>query len=271
MTFVSTAKPPRTPPENAFWFIFRKQRFLVMEEDGKTRVPQTPDLHENNLSAEERYFFGMLNAIPCYVAELGRDAVIPDALTAVDLRQVFRRFDADGVQAAGLAGHLLAWHRNHQYCSRCGKPTENKEDERAKICPACGLINYPRLSPAIIVAVVKDGKILLGHSTRFPEDFYSVLAGFVEPGETLEDCVKREVLEEVGISVKNIRYFGSQPWPFPDSLMVGFTAEYAGGEIQEDGVEISHADWFEPDCLPRIPPRISISRALIDWFVGQVY
>jgi NAD+ diphosphatase len=117
------------------------------------------------------------------------------------------------------------------------------------------LVNYPRLSPAIIVAVVRGEQILLAHSPRFPEDFYSVLAGFVEPGETLEDCVRREVFEEVGISVKNIRYFGSQPWPFPDSLMLGFTAEYADGEIKEDGVEISHADWFSPDRLPQLPPK----------------
>lgn len=269
MTFVSTARPPRTPPENSLWFLFQKQRFLTIQKDEMTRILQTPDLERNNLSAQGAYFFGMLNDQPCYVAELRRNEIIPDALTAMDLRQVFRCFDTDGVQAAGLGGHLLAWHRNHQYCSKCGTPNENKKDERAKICPKCGLINYPRLSPAIIVSVVRDGKILLAHSTRFPEDFYSVLAGFVEPGETLEDCVRREVLEEVGISVKNIRYFGSQPWPFPDSLMVGFTAEYAGGEIKEDGVEISHADWFQKDRLPRIPPRISISRELIDWFVDR--
>ena len=212
----------------------------------------------------------MLNGQPCYASGLGSNEAIPEPFSAMELRQVFQRFETDGVQAAGLAGHLLAWHRNHQYCSRCGKPNEDKEGERAKICPECGLINYPRLSPAIIVAVVRDGKILLAHSTRFPEDFYSVLAGFVEPGETLEDCVRREVFEEVMVSVKNISYFGSQPWPFPDSLMVGFTAEYAGGEIKEDGVEISHADWFPPDRLPRIPPRISIARKLIDWFVERV-
>lgn len=269
MTFVSTVGPPHTPPENALWFLFRKQRFLVIQENETTRIPQTTDLERSHLSTKRHYFFGVLNDQPCYVAELGKEQVIPDALTAMDLRQVFRRFETDGVQAAGLAGHLLAWHRNHQFCGRCGQANENKEDERAKICPACGLINYPRLSPAIIVAVLRNGKILLAHSTRFPEDFYSVLAGFVEPGETLEGCVRREVMEEVGISVKNIRYFGSQPWPFPDSLMVGFTAEYQDGEIKEDGVEISHADWFSKDRLPRIPPRISISRELIDWFVEK--
>ena len=269
MSFLSTAKPPLKPPENAFWFLFRKQHFMVIQEGGNTRIPEAADLEKTDLSTDGQHFFGMLNDRPCYVAEMRRDAVVPDIFTAVELRQVFRRFETDGVQAAGLAGHLLAWHRNHQYCSRCGKANEDKGDERAKICPACGLVNYPRLSPAIIVAVVRNEQILLAHSPRFPDDFYSVLAGFVEPGETLEDCVMREVLEEVGISVKNIRYFGSQPWPFPDSLMVGFTAEYAGGEIKEDGVEISHAGWFSKDSLPHIPPKISISRELIDWFVAR--
>ena len=119
------------------------------------------------------------------------------------------------IRAAGVANQLVHWTRNHQYCGRCGNVTEDKKGERAKICPQCGLINYPRLSPAIIVAVRKGEQILLAHSKRFPGKFYSVLAGFVEPGETLEQCVKREVREEVGIEVKNIRYFGSQPWPFP--------------------------------------------------------
>jgi NAD+ diphosphatase len=159
------------------------------------------------------------------------------------------------------------WHRNHRFCGRCGSPTQDHPEDRAKICPSCGLINHPRVSPAIIVAVVKDRQLLLAHSTRFQAKFYSVLAGFVEPGETLEDCVHREVFEEVGVRVRNIRYFGSQPWPFPDSLMVAFTAEYAGGEIRVDSVEIADAGWFSAGGLPAIPPRISIARKLIDWFV----
>ena len=269
MTFVSTAEPPLKPPENALWFLFQQQRFLVVQEGDDARIPQTPDLEKNALSPGKGRFFGMLNAQACYAGELAGDVRIPEAFSHMALRQAFQRFEEDGIQAAGLAGHLLAWHKNHQYCGKCGNLTQDKEDERAKICPECGLVNYPRLSPAIIVAVVRDGQILLAHSPRFPESVYSVLAGFVEPGETLEDCVRREVFEEVKISLKNIRYFGSQPWPFPDSLMVGFTAEYAGGEIKEDGVEISHADWFSPNRLPRIPPRISISRELIDWFAGK--
>jgi NAD+ diphosphatase len=128
------------------------------------------------------------------------------------------------------------------------------------------LVNYPRLSPAIIVAVLKNNQILLARNKRFKLPFYSVLAGFVEPGETLEECVQREIREEVGIMTKNIRYFGSQPWPFPNSLMIAFVADYADGEITIDGSEIIDAAWFSKGELPQIPPTISIARQLIDWF-----
>jgi NAD+ diphosphatase len=164
---------------------------------------------------------------------------------------------------------LIRWDRGHKFCGQCGKLTESKKDERAKICPSCGLSAYPRLSPAVIVAVVKGDRLLLGTSKRFRADFWSVLAGFVEPGETLEECVVREVREEVGILVENVHYFGSQPWPFPDSLMVGFTAEYAAGEITVDQTELTDANWFTADDLPRIPPKVSIARRLIDWFVER--
>src|SRR5690606_32955256 len=136
---------------------------------------------------------------------------------------------------AGRAVQIVDWDRTHQFCGRCGSPMERLDNERAKKCPACGLSNYPRLSPAIIIAVTRringQNRLLLARNHRFPPDRYSVIAGFVEPGESLEDCARREVQEEVGIQIQNIRYFGSQAWPFPNSLMLGFTAEYAGGDI----------------------------------------
>ncbi len=140
---------------------------------------------------------------------------------------------------------------------------------RAKECPDCGLVIFPRLSPAIIVLVEKEGKILLAKAVRFKEDIYSILAGFVEPGETLEEAVEREVREEVGIAIKDIRYFGSQPWPFPDSLMIGFLAKYKSGRIKIDKEEIVDAGWFSPENLPNIPGNISIARRMIDWFLSQ--
>ena len=137
-----------------------------------------------------------------------------------DLRSLFGFIDEDLIWISGRANHLVSWSKAHQYCGSCGYRTRDKSDERAKICPQCGLINFPRLSPAIIVAILKENKILLARNKRFKIPFYSVLAGFVEPGETLEECVEREVLEEVGIIVKNIRYFGSQSWLFRPSCLL---------------------------------------------------
>ena len=266
MTFVTDSKSPAEAPENALWFLIHDNRMLIKEEQDDYLIPQSSDMKKLNIAPTKKEFFGFLDGQPCYVAELGDGPQISGAFSMVGLRALFSHFGEDVIRAAGMASQLVRWGQNHRYCGKCGERTENKRDERAKICPQCGLINYPRLSPAIIVAVLKDHQILLANSKRFPVKYFSVLAGFVEPGETLEECVKREVLEEVGITVKNIRYFGSQPWPFPDSLMVAFTAEYAAGEIKIDSSEIADAGWFSAKQLPLIPPKISIARQLIDWF-----
>jgi NAD+ diphosphatase len=266
MAFVADSKQPTVAPENALWFLVHDNRILIKEKQDNYLIPQSSDIKKLGLAPEKKQFFGLLDGKPCYVAELGDGADVSSAFSFVGLRALFSQFGEDVIRAAGMASQLLRWGQNHRYCGRCGERTENKRDERAKICPQCGLVNYPRLSPAMIVAVLKDRKILLAHSKRFPGKFFSVLAGFVEPGETLEECVKREVSEEVGITVRNIRYFGSQPWPFPDSLMVAFTAEYAAGEIEIDHSEIAEAGWYSAKQLPSIPPKISIARELIDWF-----
>jgi NAD+ diphosphatase len=213
-----------------------------------------------------RQYLGQLDGYPCFSAELEAPH-IPEGMRFLGLFEVYQEMGEDLFGIAGRAFQIVNWDRTHQYCGRCGIPTKDKPDERAKVCPQCGLLRYPRLSPAVIVAVVKGSQLLLAHSGRFPGKFYSVLAGFVEPGETFEECVEREVQEEVGLRVDTIRYFGSQPWPFPDSMMIGFTARYAGGEIRIDGNEITDARWFTADNLPRIPGKISIARRLIDWFV----
>ncbi len=269
MAFVADSKQPTVAPENALWFLVHDNRILIKEKQDNYLIPQSSDIKKLGLAPEKKQFFGLLDGKPCYVAELGDGADVSGAFSFVGLRALFSQFGEDVIRAAGMASQLLRWGQNHRYCGRCGERTGNKKDERAKICPRCGLINYPRLSPAMIVAVLKDHKILLAHSKRFPGKFFSVLAGFVEPGETLEECVKREVSEEVGITVRNIRYFGSQPWPFPDSLMVAFTAEYAAGEISIDHSEISEAGWYSAKQLPSIPPKISIARELIDWFLEK--
>jgi NAD+ diphosphatase len=187
----------------------------------------------------------------------------------VGLRKLFGRLDDDVFGTAMRTVQIVAWDRDNQFCGRCGNSMEVREYERAKFCPSCGLTRYPRISPAIIVAVVKDGnKLMMARNHRYPAGWYSVLAGFVEPGETLEDTVAREVREEVGIEVSDISYFGSQPWPFPDSLMVAFTAAYAGGDIVIEEEELEDARWFTLAQMPDlIPSKMSISRRLIDWFI----
>lgn len=165
--------------------------------------------------------------------------------------------------------HSVHWHNTSRFCGKCGTVMNFSSSEPAKVCSACGYLFYPRISPAVIVAVVHENKILLGHSHRFPGKFYSVLAGFVEPGETLEECVIREVKEETGIMVDTVTYFGSQPWPFPDSLMCAFTARYAAGTLCPDQRELTDAGWYTADALPEIPSGYSISRKLIDWFIEQ--
>ncbi|MCP4622431.1 MAG: NAD(+) diphosphatase [bacterium] len=266
MTFLSNFKPPANASETALWLLFHDQLLLMRREGDSLSIPNSAELEIFGLGPTGRQFLGMLNDHPCYVGELTDAEQISDPFTFTDLWALFGRFEEDVIRAAGLANQLVQWNQNHRYCGKCGNPTENKTDERAKICPKCGLINYPRLSPAIIVAVRKDNQLLLANAQRFPAKLYSVLAGFVEPGETLEECVRREVREEVGIAVKNVRYFGSEPWPFPDSLMVAFTAEYDSGEIRIDETEIAEAGWFSADNLPDIPPKFSIARQLIDWF-----
>ena len=267
MPFIPGYIPPDKVPKTAIWFLFREQKLLINEKDENWPVPATDDLDKLKSSVLGQQYLGSLDGRHCYTAELSASAKILDGYTFIGARDIFTRLNEHLVQTAGLANQLINWSEKHRFCGKCGKPTEDKVDERAKICPECHSIYYPRLSPAIIVAVVKENQILLANSKRFPLKFYSTLAGFVEPGETLEECVRREIFEEVGITVKNIRYFGSQPWPFPDSLMIGFTAEFDGGEIRIDDTEIAGANWFSPDNLPLIPPKISIARKLIDWFV----
>ena len=266
MPFKPDFRPPAVEQASALWFVFSHGRLLIKTVNQKCSIPEASDLGRCKPALMRKQYLGALDGRGCYAAELPDENPQQTRLKFQELRSLFGLLDENLIWIAGRANQLVYWNQTHQYCGSCGQPTEDKPDERAKICPQCSLINYPRLSPAVIVAVLKDNQILLGRNKRFKLPFYSVLAGFVEPGETLEECVKREVCEEVGITVTNTRYFGSQPWPFPNSLMIAFVADYAAGEIRTDGSEIVDAAWFSKDRLPQIPPKISIARHLIDWF-----
>lgn len=273
LSFTPRITPPTEPVAAALWFIFRGSDVLVADMGETAVIPQT----HHKLPLLRQHYLGHLDEtatpIHCFAAEVAAETPPPAGMHFVGLRQLFMRLPMNHLWLAGRAVQIIDWDRTHQFCSRCATPNEILGHERAKKCPNCGLITYPRLSPAIIVRVDRliDGvpHVLLARNGRWQSNFYSVLAGFVEPGETLEDCVHREVFEEVGLHLKNVRYFGSQPWPFPNSLMVGFTAEYASGDITLEEAEIADAQWFTANSLPNLPSSMSIARRLVDAFVAE--
>lgn len=240
---------------------------LVSMERAVPEIPLSETLETLGFSPISEYYLGMFGDTLCYAVHFPKETEPPANMNFLGLRGLFGRLEDGSYHIAVRALGIINWDRTHRFCGQCGSLAEKHSSILARHCPSCGLTLFPRISPAVIVLVERNGKALLARSGRFPEELYSVIAGFVEPGETLEETVKREVKEETGIDVKNIRYFGSQPWPFPDSLMIGFTARYAGGEINIDGDEILDARWFSPDQFPTIPGKISIARALIDWFL----
>jgi NAD+ diphosphatase len=267
MQFVPDLKFPLHASAQSLWFVFYEEKLLTKLNNDNFAIPRLADLERHHLTPIRQLYLGAIDGRQCFAGELPDDGIPANGFALTGVRRLFGTLDETLVWTAGRANQLVHWNREHQFCGKCGDKTEDSREERAKICPTCGLINYPRVSPAIITAVVKDNQILLARNKGFKAKFFSVLAGFVEPGETLEECAQREIFEEVNLTVKNIRYFGSQPWPFPNSLMVAFTAEYEGGDIQEDNLEIIEAGWFAADKLPPVPPRMSIARRLIDWFV----
>ncbi|MDR2018390.1 MAG: NAD(+) diphosphatase [Syntrophobacterales bacterium] len=266
--FIPSAASPPEKKEQAWWFIFRTHKMVTMENEAGMSVPFITGPAAMGLHALSERYLGTLDGRHCYCAEVGESG-LPEGAALHGLRYLFEHLDKKLHRVAMRAVHLIEWDKNERFCGRCGHATNNKMEMNAKECPRCRHVTFPRISPAVIVLVEKEGKLLLARASRFAEEMYSVLAGFVEPGETLEETVRREIEEEVGIKVWNIRYFGSQPWPFPDSLMIGFTAEYESGELKIDGSEIERAAWFDPEALPLIPGKISIARELIDWFVER--
>jgi NAD+ diphosphatase len=267
--FISGIVPPNERPEPVWWFAFQESKLLVYLEPSSVSIPCLVDLAEIGLTALNQHYLGQLDNRYCYAVGLPERIPPPAGMSFEGLRQVYGRLDENLFWIAARAVQIVDWDRTHRFCGRCGTELRTKTTERAKECPRCGLLHFPHLAPAIIVLIERGRELLLARSCHFLPGMYSVLAGFVEPGESLEEAVVREVKEEVGLTIKDIRYFGSQPWPFPHSLMIGFTATYAGGEISLEDPEIEDASWFTPDNLPPIPGKISIARKLIDWFVAK--
>lgn len=276
--FVSQLTPPTELSRPAYWFLVQGEQLIVQQSGESAQIPQLLQPGELDLILLSQHYLGYLeddqgDRAHCFCGEIAADAPLPPGMLADGLRQLYPHLGEQWFILAGRALQIVEWERTHRFCGRCGAAMQSMPGERARKCPECGLTSYPRLSPAVIVAVVRHTeagpRLLLARNHRFPPGRYSVVAGFVEPGEALEDCVHREIAEETGVQVKEIRYFGSQPWPFPHSLMVGFTAEYAAGEIVLEEAEIADAQWFAAESLPLLPPKMSIARRLIDWFVAE--
>ena len=262
---VAAIDPGLLDPD-ALAFGFMSGGLLVTSSEGTVSIPRVgvmpPPLAAVSL--------GALGGRRCAALIYAKDATPPSELAAMSLRELFGRLDPAVAARAGRASQVIEWFVGHAFCGRCGAATAPSDKELARNCEACGMPHYPRVTPAVIMLVEREGSMLLARSAQFRGPFYSALAGFVEPGETLEEAVAREVAEEVGLEIDRITYFGSQPWPFPSQLMIGFTAHYAGGDIELRDSEILDAKWFAPtDELPALPGRFSIARRLVDSFLTR--
>lgn len=270
MGFIGAAAAPPDLRGDALWFVFQGNRILVGEDPSQPLFPVLPDVAWLGMEAATRQYLGRLGEQGVFAVAVDEAATPPAGYRFDDLRRLLGIADDRQFALAGRAFQVLEWERNHRFCGRCGTPTgAHAQGERARVCPACGFSSYPRINPCVIVAVTRGEDILLARARRFTRPMFSTLAGFIEAGESAEETLHREVQEEVGITVRNLRYFGSQSWPFPNNLMLGFHAEYASGELvlQED--EIAEAGFFHYSALPPIPPAGSIAHALIQAFVAR--
>lgn len=257
--------PLEVDHDAAHFFAFRGKS-LITVQDADPPGPLTRD-QACWLEGGEYIYLGDLEGRACFAFD-----VTSESLTGYGehgLLSLLGRMEPRLFYLAGRAFQLIEWQRNHAYCGKCGQPTFHHERDRALVCRGCGHSAYPRLSPSIIVLVWREQEMLLARNAAWPNGFFSTLAGFVEPGESIEQTVHREVEEEVALKVTNLRYLGSQSWPFPNSLMLGFQAEYLSGEIRCQEAEIAEAHWYRFDQPPSIPPAWAISRWLIDDFVHR--
>jgi NAD+ diphosphatase len=245
-------------------FAFLGSDMLVAKTSDGPRIPSWGELRTWDVGAIRYQFLGTLDGEPCWSAELRVDSRLPECAKLAGLRTLYDGLPETHYAVAGRAAQMVAWERDHQFCGRCGQPTQRVRGERGRRCAACNLTAYPRLTPAIIVLIERDERILLARGHAFLPRRFGIIAGFVEPGESLEDAVRREVREEAGIEISHIDYFGSQPWPFPHGIMIGFRANHFRGEIELGDGELAEAGWYSLEDLPEIPTKLSIARRLID-------
>jgi NAD+ diphosphatase len=258
-------------PDDAAWVILRGDELLLAQRDGGPcsllTHPESLGLAPENLHA-----LGSLDGRPALLGTVSPEAPLPEGVRAEGLRGAFMLLrDAEQAMAA-YGAQIRHWDRTTRFCGECGRATSPSADpaKRAKRCETCRHDWFPRVSPCTIALVYDDaGRVLLTRQPSWPANRYGLIAGFVEPGETLEECVRREAREETGVELADVTYAGSQPWPFPHQLMVGFTAKHVSGDPRPRDGELEDARWFTRDALPILPPRFSIARRLIDAFLAR--
>ncbi|MBV1869771.1 MAG: NAD(+) diphosphatase [Gammaproteobacteria bacterium] len=267
--FIPGVVVPKGANEAANWLLFLNDKPVIIGGDVKNPIPYFDKPSRMGFKVLKHFYLGQFRGEACYGASLDPLSDLPVEYVTSELKMLLVQLPQPWFQLWGMAQQILTWDRNHQYCGACGHHTQFHSTERAKVCHDCGLVSYPRLSPCIITLVTHENKLLLGRSANFIPSLYSTLAGFIEPGETAEEAVHREVKEEVGVELGSLEYVKSQPWPFPHSLMLGFIAEYHRGEIHLADDELEDAQWWPIEKLPLIPPTGTISRSLIDFHVAR--
>jgi NAD+ diphosphatase len=269
--FVPSLVLPQGYEGEIIWFAFRGHDLVVREPgDGSfVEAPVARNLSELKLEPLRTQVLGHIDGRPVCSAEIDSSAELPPGYAAYSLRRLFGRMEQTFFDIAGTAYQVQYWDKTHQVCSACGTALEYRTGGRCKQCAKCKIEYFPKVSPAMIVLVEDGDNILMARHSKLPPGMYALIAGFLEPGETLEACVAREVLEETGIEVDDIRYFGSQPWPFPHQIMLGFFARKRGGELRVDQEELEDAKFFHRNALPILPPPISIARKLIDTWIER--
>ena len=252
--------------EEADFVLRYKENSLLMKTSGDAfEIPQKRDFPKISDQTEKTFLFS-LDDVPCFLIWDDLKADKPHfAYKEINFFRTTRQKEIAWISIAGF--HLMNWYSQNKFCGKCGSKTQQKPDERAIICPDCNTVVYPKISPAVIVAIICNNKILLARNTNFPGSWYSLVAGYADIGESLEETLKREVKEEVGLDIKNIRYYKSQPWPVSGSMMIGFVAEADENQpIILDEKEIADAKWFTRENLPKHPTDISIAGEMIEKF-----
>ncbi|WP_076001312.1 NAD(+) diphosphatase [Pseudohalioglobus lutimaris] len=267
-------RPDNSPPDSrtpSLQLVFQRGKLVSQLRSPQLCLLEEEVVGRDGWRVQRRHFLGYWHDRPCFAIEIDdRHQLDPMDYQVGSLWQILGRVEEQLFALAGRAAQLLNWERDHQFCGRCGAPMDADPAERAMRCQPCGVISYPRIAPCVIMLVTRGEELLLANNVNHPAGMYSTLAGFIEAGETAEETLIREVKEEVGLDVGRLRYFHSQSWPFPNQLMLGFFAEYRGGEIRCDPEEIADARWFHYRALPRVPPPASVAGQLIQHYVNAL-